>query len=240
MREHARHDGEVPEPASPATDRVYQLRAVLRGVSPLIWRRLLVRGDSTVADLHRTLQVAFGCSDEHLYRFIVHGRLHGTDSRVDPRRMRLAALGLRIRERFLYEYDFIDGWQHEVRLEQILPLNARRRYPVCIGGRRAAPPEDCGGPWAFLELRQHYSVVTIADRMLTLFSRLTAENHGRDDGGYAGADNECCEQPDDYADHDGAQDLVTLLRWLRIDRFDRRAVNRLLAQLEMARVRTVA
>jgi hypothetical protein len=97
------------------------------------------------------------------------------ESLVDPRHVQLAGPGLPVRERFLYEYDFIDNWQHDVRLEQILPLDSRRRYPVCIAGRRAAPPEDCGGPWAFLELRQHYSIVTIADRMLALLSPLVAD-----------------------------------------------------------------
>jgi hypothetical protein len=76
----------------------------------------------------------------------------------------LADLGLRLPERFLYEYDFLDYWQHDLRLEQILPLN-RPRYPVCIRGRRAAPPENSGGPWAFLKLKQRYSTVSIANRM---------------------------------------------------------------------------
>ena len=178
------------------------------------------------------LQVAFGWSDEHLHRFVIHGRLHGTDGLADPRRVRLAALGVRLRERILYEYDFIDGWQHDVRLEQILPLDSRRRYPACIGGRRVAPPEDCGGPWAFLELRQHYSVVTVADRMLALLSPLIPDKHDDSD--------EPVDDPGDEDAHDDAEELATLLRWLQIDRFDRRAVNRRLAQLEMMLVRAPA
>ena len=232
------------EPDSSAAGGVYQIRVVLRGVSPLIWRRLLVRSDSTIAELHRALQIAFGWSGEHLHRFVIHGRMHGMESLVDPRRVQLADLGLRVRERVLYEYDFIDGWQHDVRLEQILPLDSRRRYPVCIAGRRAAPPEDCGGPWAFLELRQHYSIVTIADRMLTLLSPLVADSHndGDDHFGEADgdADNEDRDQPDNHDDHDHAEELLTLLRWLRIDYFDCRAVNQQLAQLEMTDVRAVA
>jgi hypothetical protein len=100
-----------------------------------------------------------------------------------PTHVRLANLGLRVRERFLYEYDFTDGWQHDVRLEQILPLEPRQRYPICIGGRRATPPEDCGGPWAFLELRQHYSAFGIAPRLLELLKAITvvADNR-RGDG----------------------------------------------------------
>src|SRR5947209_15549346 len=69
-----RHDGGMPEPPSVPALLVYQRRVVLRGISPLIWRRLLVRSESTVADVHRTLQVAFGWSDEHLHRFVIHGR----------------------------------------------------------------------------------------------------------------------------------------------------------------------
>jgi Plasmid pRiA4b ORF-3-like protein len=227
----------MPDSLSPSDPAVYALRVVLRGISPLIWRRLLVRSDSTIADLHATLQVAFGWSGEHLHRFVIHGREHGTDSSADPRRVHLYDLGLRVRERFLYEYDFIDGWQHDVRLEHLLPLHSRHRYPVCIGGRRAAPPEDCGGPWAFLELRQHYSIVTIADRMLALLSPLIADSPD-DDGDNPVGDGD--DEPDDHDDHDQAEELVTLLHWLRIDRFDRRAANRHLAQLETTLVRAVA
>ena len=92
---------ELLEPAAPV---VYQQRVVLRGVSPLIWRRLLVRGDSTVVGLHATLQAAFGWSGEHLHRFVIQGRQYGHEGCINPRRVRLAALGLRVRERFTYEY----------------------------------------------------------------------------------------------------------------------------------------
>ena len=61
----------------PSGPFVYQLRVVLRGISPLIWRRLLVRSDSTIADLHATLQLALGWSDDHLHRFVAHGREYG-------------------------------------------------------------------------------------------------------------------------------------------------------------------
>jgi hypothetical protein len=64
----------MPEPPTNPEAVVYQLRVVLRGVSPLIWRCLLVRSDSTIADLHATFQLALGWSDEHLNRFVIHGR----------------------------------------------------------------------------------------------------------------------------------------------------------------------
>jgi len=143
-------------------------------------------------------------------------------------------LGLRLRERFVYEYDFIDGWQHDVRLEQVLPMDPRR-YPVCIGGRRAAPPEDCGGPWAFLELRQRNSTVTLAHRMLEQMTPLLDGRHGEgddDDDHDDASDDDDGVWLDDRDDRDRAEDLAALLRWVRIDCFDRRAINRQLAQLE--------
>ena len=93
----------------------------------------------------------------------------------------------------------------------MLQLDPRRRYPVCIGGRRAVPPEDCGGPWAFLELRQRYSIISIADQLRELVERRLV----------IGAEA--------FA-HDHYEDVMQLLRWLEIDRFDRRAVNLRLAE----------
>ena len=212
---------------------VYQLRVVLRGVSPLIWRRLLVRSDSTIADLHNALQRVLGWTDEYLNRFVIHGREYGVwhdggiGFRDNPRLVRLANLGLRVRERFLYEYDFTDGWQHDVRVEQIRPLEPGRYYPVCIGGRRATPPEDYGGPWAFLELRQHYSAFRIAQRLLELLKPVADDRRGDDDGNEHADDDDVCEH---------YEELVHLLRWLKIDRFDRRAANRELAQVARERV----
>jgi hypothetical protein len=112
----------------PSGPLIYQLRLVLRGISPLIWRRILVRSDSTIADLHATLQLALGWSDDHLHRFVAHGREYGISYagglslHDDPHEVRLADLGLRAGERFRYEYDFTDGWRHDVRVEAILPL----------------------------------------------------------------------------------------------------------------------
>jgi hypothetical protein len=89
-----------------ASTRVYELRAVLRGISPLIWRRLRLRADSTIADLHKVLQLSFGWSDEHLHRFFIHGREYGVyrDGGIwfdlDGREVQLCELGLRAPERF--------------------------------------------------------------------------------------------------------------------------------------------
>jgi hypothetical protein len=189
---------------------VYQFRVYLREISPMIWRRLLVRSDSTIADLHYTLQIAMGWEDYHLHQFVIHGQRYGV-SRAggvgftdNPAQVHLADFHFRLCERFLYEYDFGDGWQHEIRLEKRLPLDPTKTYPCCIGGARKAPPEDCGGPWAFMGLAQQYSLLYIGQRLLEIMEE--------------GSREECREE------------LSEFLYWLAVNQFDRRAVNRRLKQ----------
>ena len=95
---------------------IYQLKVVLLGISPMIWRRLLVSSTSTIADLHYILQITMGWSDDHLHRFRIHGkeygiaRIGGISFSNDPDKVRLKDFQFRINERFLYEYDFTDDW----------------------------------------------------------------------------------------------------------------------------------
>ena len=135
---------------------VYQLKVALRGISPLIWRRLLVCADTSLADLHHIFQLVMGRTNSHLHRFVIHGKEYGIAYNDglgfddDPRQIRLKDFQFRRRERFVYEYGFNDHWQHEVRVEQILTAEGNRTFPVCIGGKRAAPPEECGGVEVYL------------------------------------------------------------------------------------------
>ena len=188
---------------------VLQLRAVLRSISPLIWRRLLVRGDTSVARLHQFLQVAFGWQDMHLHRFEIRGREYGIHQEggvffdTDAHVALIGQLNLRRLERFTYEYDFGDGWVHDLRIEATLPLDPKRVYPVCIAGRRAAPPEDCGGPQAFMVNRLGYAVI-----------------------GGGGSPREFEDLLDEVEDEERNP-----LCHYHPDRFDRHAVNRRLAVL---------
>jgi hypothetical protein len=140
----------VPDNREPAPPTVYQLRVVY-GISPLFWRRLLLRADTTIADLHNILQTAFGWGGEHLHRFVIHGVEYGISYaggvgfRDDPHRIRLAELGLRRTERFVYDYDSTDGWRLDLRLERVLAVDPGRVYPCCIGGRRAARRRTAAG-----------------------------------------------------------------------------------------------
>jgi hypothetical protein len=158
---------------------VYQFRVVLQGISPLIWRRLLIRSDMSLATLHAALQIAFAWSDEHLHAFCIHGKEYGC-ARVggpsfddDPRHVPLVALRLHQGERFPYVYNFIDDWVCDLRLEAIVPLDPRRIYPVCTGGKRAAPPEDGGGAWAYLQrVDRHHVPIDAMATIATALERL--------------------------------------------------------------------
>ena len=160
--------------ASSALPSIYQLRVVLRGISPLIWRRLLVHSDTTLAHLHAILQIVFAWSDEHLHGFHIHGQEYGS-SGVQTRHVLLSDLHLHRGERFRYMYDFIAHWECDIRLETRLPLVPRRVYPVCLGGKHAAPPEDCRGALAYMERLAHHRLYppleamgVVADAISTL------------------------------------------------------------------------
>jgi hypothetical protein len=198
-----------------STGEVYRLHVWLRGISPLISRRLLVRSDHSIADLHYTLQIAFGWTDSHLHRFRIHGKNYGVAIRGGPsfaddaRRIHVGDFHLRVNERFLYEYDFGDGWQHEVRVEGHLPVDDKRIYPVCIGGRRSAPPEDCGGVWAFQQQRDHTPW-----RAQEVFEQIA----------------DCLRHKDTTALQDRMEEIPAIQQWLSLAKFDRRQVNRRLRQ----------
>ena len=168
----------MPDNTTPSSPAVYQLRGVVHGVSPLIWRRLLVPADTTIGGLHAVVQTAFGWDGEHLHRFVIHGveygigYVGGVGFRDDPHLVRLVDLGLRPTERFVYDYDFTDGWRLDLRLEQILVMDPGRVYPRRTGCRRAGPPEGCGGVWAFLENTQPHHVLAAAIRAAEILGML--------------------------------------------------------------------
>ncbi len=190
----------------------YQIHVSLIGISPMIWRRLLLNGDSTIADLHYILQIAMGWSDEHLNRFSIHGKYYGVYHSGgicfsdDPAQVRLADLQLREREKFFYEYDLSDRWQHQLRVEAITYPDQPLLAPACLTGKRTAPPEDCGGPGVFLAKRQHYSMGYALEILADI----------QDNGIEVVRDRD--------------EEIRLLLPWLSLEQFDCEAVNRRLQQ----------
>jgi len=141
--------------AKPAT--VYQLKVTLEYIKPAIWRRLQVPGDITLGKLHFVLQDALGWENSHLHHFLVGERRIGMvdidasdDELEDEDTVKLASVAAE-KSRFVYEYDFGDGWRHDIVVEKVLPGETKPK-PLCLEGERACPPEDCGGPPGYMDL----------------------------------------------------------------------------------------
>ncbi len=152
--------------SSPSRDRrqtmspkanIYQVKVTLEDSKPPIWRRLLVRSDITLGDLHPIIQEAMGWWNYHLHQFIVQGTYFGEPhpdyddylDMHDERKVTLRQIVPGEGFKFRYEYDFGDSWLHQVLVEKIVPPEPGQHYPVCIKGRRACPPEDVGGVWGY-------------------------------------------------------------------------------------------
>jgi Plasmid pRiA4b ORF-3-like protein len=133
---------------------IYQLKIVLQGSKPPIWRRVLVKSNITLADLHEIIQAVMGWYNVHLHQFDVHGNFYSSpefqlEETEDESRIKLDRVLTRANDKFVYEYDFGDGWDHQIVLEKILPVEPGTLYPVCVKGKRNCPPEDIGGIWSY-------------------------------------------------------------------------------------------
>jgi hypothetical protein len=130
---------------------VHQMRVTLKGSRPPIWRRVLVKSDISLHRLHLTLQVVMGWTNTHLYQFELDRESYGEPhpdyegTMLNARTMKLSRIAPCATRRFTYRYDFGDGWGHEVVVEKIFQGQQGVHYPICLGGKRACPPEDCGG-----------------------------------------------------------------------------------------------
>jgi len=141
---------------------VYQFKITLNGIRPPIWRRIQVPEAYSFWDLHVAIQDSMGWCDCHLHEFQVVNPKYGCIELIgipndewggDPV---TAGWKAPIKRYFsanntksTYMYDFGDGWEHKIELEKILPAVPLAEYPICITGRRACPPEDCGGPYGY-------------------------------------------------------------------------------------------
>jgi Plasmid pRiA4b ORF-3-like protein len=136
----------------------YTLKVTLEGSNPPIWRRLQVPGSITLRKLHRVLQVVMGWQNCHLHEFVVGEERFGDPDPEDPAtkdsgRTRLKQAVPEAGQSLMYLYDFGDGWRHEVEVEEIGPSADKAGSAVCLEGAGACPPEDCGGIYAYQEVR---------------------------------------------------------------------------------------
>lgn len=147
----------TPVARRPAGARnVHRLKVTLRGSKPPIWRRFEVPSDITLARLHSVIQLGFGWQDSHLWVFETPaGRYGSSDPDLEIRSAatkKLSAVADWPGDKLRYEYDFGDGWDHDIVVEAVQPAEQDVAYPRCIAGKRACPPEDCGGIWGYYEL----------------------------------------------------------------------------------------
>jgi Plasmid pRiA4b ORF-3-like protein len=143
---------------------VYQLKVVLLGSKPQIWRRLQVPGNANLGWLHAVLQIALGWTNSHLHHFLTaearYANPHenddlGFDTTPDRDENKFTLMQIAPEQGMIiaYEYDFGDSWEHELIVEKILPPDpAKATAAFCLDGARACPPEDCGGVWGYAEL----------------------------------------------------------------------------------------
>jgi hypothetical protein len=155
--------------AIPPSRRIHQFKLTLVDTQPPIWRRIQVR-ECTLDKLHEHIQTAMGWTNSHLNQFLIRDQLYG-----DPLLMKETFAELNYQDstttkigeilprsgerfRFEYEYDFGDSWKHEILFEGCLRAEPGRRYPLCVEGERACPPEDVGGIWGYRDFLE-----TLAD-----------------------------------------------------------------------------
>jgi hypothetical protein len=130
---------------------VYQLKITLKDVRPPVWRRFLVASDMKLPDLHKVTQTVTGWTNSHLHAFRIGSRTYALPDEeslsdfVHYRKVRVDDVIQREKQRFVYEYDFGDGWEHTIVLEKIVPGDPKLKFPTCLAGKRSCPPEDCGG-----------------------------------------------------------------------------------------------
>ncbi|QDV35703.1 plasmid pRiA4b ORF-3 family protein [Tautonia plasticadhaerens] len=153
-----------------ATRELFQFKITLLEIRPPIWRRIRVR-DGTLDKLHEHIQAAMGWTNSHLHHFRIGGTLYG-----DPMLMAENFGEMKYRDStttllsailprddgllsFEYEYDFGDGWRHEVTFEGRPTAAPGEKHPICLEGEGACPPEDVGGVWGYADFLQ-----AIADR----------------------------------------------------------------------------
>jgi hypothetical protein len=178
---------------------VYRLKITLDGLRPPIWRRIEIAGDTKLPAVSRALLTCMGWEDYHLHAFRCRDAVYGprdpdfNDGMINEARVALAQIAPNVKDRFIFDYDFGDGWEHKVVVEAIGV--ASLETPRCTAGARACPPEDCGGVPGYIELVRilgdpahdeyaavrrwagpdftpdHFDIATVNERLQRQFSR---------------------------------------------------------------------
>jgi len=144
---------------------IYQLHIALRDLKPAIWRRVLVPGSVTFDTLHRIIQITMGWSNSHMHQFTVGNTRYckpemgfaDMEPVVSEKRATLSGALVPSVKSFGYLYDFGDDWEHTLRIEKVLAADPAARYPTCVAGANACPPDDVGGAPGYVNFVQAIS-----------------------------------------------------------------------------------
>ncbi len=151
-------------PSTKVSQTIFQIKITLKETKPPIWRRIQVKSNTRMDDFHLILQEVMGWHNGHLHQFIVGKRpfqqfigmqdedaFGETFDVTDETRVKLSDIVTAEKFKFTYEYDFGDGWEHELLVEKILLVDPKVRYPLCLSGKLHCPPEDVGGVWGYYD-----------------------------------------------------------------------------------------
>ncbi len=138
---------------------IYQFKITLSRITPPIWRRIQVPADITLHRFASALITAMGWHGGHLHQFRIGEQYYGIPDEefandleiIDEREVRLKDIVDQGIKKFIFEYDFGDGWEHVVKFEKTVEPEKGVKYPRCIKGARRCPPEDCGGPHGYAD-----------------------------------------------------------------------------------------
>ena len=162
----------LPRLRKQAATTVHRVKVSLHGAKPPVWRRIEIPSAMPLDLVHEVMQVAFDWHGYHLHVFeTVCGEFGAPDDdddwseRKDEAAAALAQVAAAEKAKVVYAYDFGDDWRHDIVVETITPAEPGVAYPRCTGGRRAAPPEDCGGIWAFNEYQADLADTFDADEV---------------------------------------------------------------------------
>lgn len=142
-------------------DLIFQIQIVLKGSKPKIWRRILIPSNLYLADFHDVIQITMGWENSHMHHFVKEkifysAKMEKDDwdmkSNIDYKEIILSDLLTKKHDKIIYEYDFGDGWEHEIILEEIVSPIPDMKYPVCLDGKMSCPPEDSGGILRYNEM----------------------------------------------------------------------------------------
>ena len=144
---------------APKPEKAIQFKVTLRYIRPPIWRRVVLPDNCSLGHLHDVIQIAMGWFNSHMHAFrfgSVHysspDALGGELDMENENRALLRNVAGKVKTKFMYEYDFGDSWEHEIVVEKFLPFDPAAKHPVCLGGARACPPEDCGGFSGYMDI----------------------------------------------------------------------------------------